>query len=196
MRVIAGSCKGQRLVAGRPKTRPCRPHAGPAGRATRPTSDRVKTIIFDTLGARIQKALILDLFAGSGALGIEALSRGARSADFVELDRAAARTIRQNLRATHLDSHARVIISDAFLFLTRHSPPEHRYNVVLADPPYGQGLGERVLFLLCERAWLARDAWVVLEESVHGQMPAVPEALRLIKRRPAGDTMLCYFAAE
>lgn len=182
MRVIAGSCKGQRLVA------PRRP-------ATRPTSDRVKTIIFDIIGSRTHNAFTLDLFAGSGSLGIEALSRGARAADFVESDRAAGRAIQQNLRATHLDNHARVIISDAFLFLERRAAAEEKYNLVLADPPYGLGMGERVLQLLCEKAWLASGAWLMIEESVRGQKLTVPAALRFVKRRMAGDTSLYFFEA-
>src|SRR5207249_3181638 len=119
MRVIAGSAGGVRLAV--PK------------RGVRPTMDRVKAAIFSSLGDAIVGARVLDLFAGTGALGIEALSRGAASAVFVEEDREAVRTIERNFITTKL--RGRVWQRDVFAFLEGTRPNE-RYDIVFADPPY------------------------------------------------------------
>jgi len=182
MRVIAGSCKGQRLVA-------------PPGADTRPTSDRVKTIIFDLIGDRTNNALTLDLFAGCGSLGIEALSRGAKAVDFVESSRAAAFAIQKNLQATHLDNHARVIIRDAFRFLER-GRPEEKYDLALVDPPYGAGLAEQTLRALCRHERLAKGGWVLIEESARVKEIGAPASLQLVKQRLAGETALYFFEAR
>jgi 16S rRNA (guanine966-N2)-methyltransferase len=122
MRVIAGSAGGVRLAV--PK------------RVVRPTMDRVKAAIFSSLGEAIIDARVLDLFAGSGALGIEALSRGAASALFVEDDRQSAETIEKNLAKTNLEG--RVRDQDVFDFLRQRSNAE-KFRIILADPPYEKG---------------------------------------------------------
>ena len=123
MRVVAGVAKGRRLVV-------------PAGRGLRPTTDRVREAIFSALGSRggVEGARVADLFAGSGALGIEALSRGAASAVFVEADPAAARAGRANLEATGLEG-GRVVQTDVMRFLESR-PDEEMFDVAFADPPY------------------------------------------------------------
>lgn len=124
MRVVAGIAKGRRLVA-------------PRGDSTRPTSDFVREAIFNTLGSHLdlEGISVADLFAGTGALGIEALSRGARSADFVDADRAAAAAIRQNLAATGLEGGT-VHQSDVLRWLRRRVPDLPAFDIVFADPPY------------------------------------------------------------
>ena len=127
MRVIAGSAGGIQLEV--PK------------QGVRPTMDRVKAAIFSSLGDLVIGARVLDLFAGTGGLGIEALSRGAASALFVDQDRQAIRTIEKNLTKTKLEGRARQ--QDVFEFLQR-SPRQERYELILADPPYEQTkTGER-----------------------------------------------------
>jgi len=123
MRVVAGIAKGRRLVA-------------PKGDTTRPTSDFVREAIFNALGSQmdLEGATVADLFAGSGAMGIEALSRGAASADLVDVDRNAATTIRLNLESTALDGGV-VHQSDAQRWLQRR-PPGDGFDVVFVDPPY------------------------------------------------------------
>ena len=122
MRVIAGSYKGRRLQA-------------PPGLATRPTSDRVREALFSILGDRVQDARVLDLFAGSGALGIEALSRGAREATFVDNAAPAIRALEGNLR--DLDAAATVVRAEARRFLGGASRSARQYDLVFLDPPYG-----------------------------------------------------------
>jgi 16S rRNA (guanine966-N2)-methyltransferase len=122
MRVVAGSARGIRLV-------------GPAGRSTRPTSDRVREATFNALGSLglVEGAVVVDLFAGSGAMGIEALSRGASRATFVDADRSAVDTIRSNLDRTGLDRTATVIRADALRFAADESAG---FDLALVDPPY------------------------------------------------------------
>ncbi|MCX7619218.1 MAG: 16S rRNA (guanine(966)-N(2))-methyltransferase RsmD [Acidimicrobiales bacterium] len=132
VRVVAGSCRGRRLVA-------------PGGRGTRPTSDRVREAVFAALGSlgAVEGARIVDLFAGSGALGIEALSRGASSCVFVERDRKALAAIRVNLEATGLADRATVVAGDVFSYLGSldREPPATvgwgpAFDLALVDPPY------------------------------------------------------------
>lgn len=122
MRVVAGSARGRRLV-------------GPQGRDTRPTSDRVREAVFNALHSigALEGARVLDLFAGSGALGIEALSRGASAAVFVESERSALAAIRTNLAGTGLADRAEVVAGDAVRFCATTA---RRFDLGLADPPY------------------------------------------------------------
>lgn len=191
MRVIAGTRKGHLLQA-------------PAGVLTRPTSDRTRTILFDLLGGKASGAVVLDLFAGSGALGIEALSRGAAHADFVEKSRRAAECIRRNLNHTHLEDHGRVILQDAFAFLSRALAlqPEGQtgameggpcYDLLLADPPYNLGYGERLLEEMSHGKLLNGGAVAVLEESARVALPPASGRWHCFLRRVVGDTALHFY---
>ena len=122
MRIIAGECKGHTIVA-------------PRGRETRPTSDRVRENVFNIVARWVEGAQVLDLYAGSGAMGLEALSRGADRAVFVESDKEAVRTIEQNLDRLRL-SGARVVRLDAVAGLAQEAGAGRKYDLVLADPPY------------------------------------------------------------
>ena len=121
MRIIAGTHRGHRIAA-------------PKGRDTRPTSDRVRENAFNLIGP-VDGAAVLDLFAGSGAMGLEALSRGAESATFVEADRQAAQTIDQNLAKLRLTG-ARIVREDAMRTLAAEASAGRKYDLVLVDPPY------------------------------------------------------------
>ena len=125
MRLIAGTLKGRRLSA-------------PAGRKVRPTGERLKESLFSALGGICRGAKVLDLFAGSGNLGFEALSRGAEAATFVEKDRAVWRCLKSNAAALGIESSCRIVHAEAFAFLG--SPAcEADYNLIFADPPFDSG---------------------------------------------------------
>src|SRR5687767_4784162 len=147
-RVIAGSARSIRLTA--------------PGEGTRPFGDRVKQTLFAILDPSIRGARVLDLFAGSGAAGIEALSRGAALAVFVERDRNAARVIEENLRRTHLDDRARVVRTEALGWLAAEGAPVEPWTVAVLDPPYAD---ERLLLAsleaLARPGVVAGDGWVV-----------------------------------
>ena len=179
MRVIAGRAKGHRL-------------AGPAkGGATRPTSDLVRGAIFSALASLgAYRSRTLDLYAGSGALGIEALSRGAASCDFVEKDARACASIRQNLSRTGFEGQGEVIRAPVERALARLSGP---YTLVLADPPYAdeaaaalEGLAERGLVV-------AGSTTLVLEHSSREEAPERLAGLAHVKTLRHGDTAVSLY---
>lgn len=181
MRVVAGAYGGRRLRA-------------PRGRATRPTSDRVREALFSTLGGRVAGAHVLDLYAGSGALGIEALSRGAASVTFVERDPATAAVLRSNLR--DLEISATTHVGDAARFvgdLEEGAAPA--FGLVLCDPPYKISSDELATLLvrLAGSRRLSSDATLVAERTRHGEALTFPEQeLHVADVRTYGDTVLYY----
>ena len=155
MRIVSGEFRGKALVA-------------PAGQATRPTSDRARESIFNILehapwSGGVRDARVIDLFAGSGALGFEALSRGATFCLFVETDEAARGAIRDNVDALGLFGRTRVHRRDATDLGQRPGADGPAFNLAFLDPPYGQGLGEIALGKLAAGGWLAPEATVVFE---------------------------------
>ncbi len=158
----------------------------------RPTMDRVKGAIFDSLGEWLIGKRVLDLFAGCGALGIEALSRGAVSAVMVEKDAPATAVIEKNLVKTKLQQGGSVVRSDVFSYLHRRRPDAALFELILADPPYEKGVGARDygMELLGEPALaqaLAPDGWLVLERRP-GVRWKVPPAWEVIRERRYGGT--------
>jgi len=172
MRVIAGTYGGRALKA-------------PKGDSTRPTSDRVRESLFSILGDRVQDARVLDLFAGSGALGLEALSRGAASVTFVDDDRAAIATIKGNLSALKADAEVRR--TDALRFLGAAPESGAQYDLIFLDPPYR--LAERLAPPLSEalHAVLAPGAVVVAESDRRAPLAL---DLPLNDERRYGDTLI------
>jgi 16S rRNA (guanine966-N2)-methyltransferase len=143
--------------------------AAPPGQATRPTADRVRQALFDMLlhapwGGRdaVEGVLVLDAFAGTGALGLEALSRGAAHASFMEPDRAALRALRANIAACRAGDRVAVVAADAM----RPPAATAACGLVFLDPPYGQGLVPRALAALRGAGWIAADALIVAETAV------------------------------
>ena len=177
MRVIAGEAGGIPLVA-------------PPGRDTRPTSDKVKGAIFSVLGDAGCDGRVLDLYAGAGALGIEALSRGADFCDFVEHGAAACRAIRTNLAKTRLEDRAAVHQQTAERFLTA---PRDAFDLVLMDPPYALSNLEAVLALLGSSGALSERTTLLLEHASRRPAPAAAGALRLAKTRVHGDTAFSLY---
>jgi 16S rRNA (guanine966-N2)-methyltransferase len=175
MRVIAGEAKG-------------RPLKGPRGAGTRPTSDRVREALFDILAEHVEDARVLDLYAGTGALAIEALSRGAEAADLVEADKAAQALIKDNLGRTGLQDRARLWrmrVEKALSVLPG------QYHVILADPPYADA---HITTVLSQLGRLTASQGVVAVE--HASRVALPDEapeLRLWKRRRHGDTTLSIY---
>jgi 16S rRNA (guanine966-N2)-methyltransferase len=182
MRIVAGIARGRRLRA-------------PKGRLVRPTADRVKEAVFSILESREGCAgrAVLDLFAGAGTLGIEALSRGAAAAVFVEPNRAAADAIRLNLRTAGLDGE--VMEMPAARAVARLSAAGRRFGGVFLDPPYGEAWVARTLAELDAADLLAPDAWIVVE---HGREEPVPPAVGRCTQQLArryGDTRVAVYAA-
>lgn len=179
-RVIAGSARGIRLQA--------------PGEGTRPFGDRVKQTLFAILEPALPGARVLDLFAGSGAAGIEALSRGATSATFVERDAGAVRVIEANLARTRLTGDARVVRADALAWLARETPPAEPWDVVLLDPPYAEPeLLERALAVLGAPGVVAPAGRVVAKHFWKQAPPAAVGLLASDRERRFGETALTFY---
>jgi 16S rRNA (guanine966-N2)-methyltransferase len=180
-RVIAGEAGGLRLVA-------------PRGQRTRPTADRVKESLFAALGAdRIADVEVLDCFAGSGALAIEALSRGARQAVLVDRDPQAVDAIRRNLRTTGLTERARVVRRGVTTFLRAGAAEGGGpVGLVFLDPPYDLPAAElgAVLALLDTGGWVGADGVVVVERPAAAGAPAVPDGWSVTWERTYGGTLV------
>ncbi len=177
-RIIAGSAGGRRLRT-------------PPGAGTRPTSDRVREALFSALDARdlLAGARVLDLYAGSGALGLEALSRGAAAVVLVESDRGAASVVRANAEALGFGTTATVVTTTVERAVAL--PADVPFDLVLLDPPYAvdEAVLDRVLARLAQ-AWLAPGAMVVLERSSRSPEPGWPARLVAEKPRRYGETTL------
>jgi 16S rRNA (guanine966-N2)-methyltransferase len=176
MRVIAGTARGVPLTA-------------PRGAATRPITDRVKETLFAILGDRVPEAHVLDLYAGSGAIGIEALSRGAERVDFVERGRGAVQALRANLDRTRLTEKATIHEADVERFLARGNGP---WTVVVLDPPYEVRAIVAPLRALVPH--LAPGATVVIKHFWRAETPEV-EGLAVTRQRRFGETMLTFLEA-
>nr|WP_247651092.1 16S rRNA (guanine(966)-N(2))-methyltransferase RsmD [Roseovarius autotrophicus] len=166
---------------------------GDAAAHLRPTSDRVREALFNVLaggyGDPVTGARVLDLFAGTGALGLEALSRGAQAATFVENGRKALALLRQNIALCRAEDRARVIAADARRPGTNAQAP---HDLVFLDPPYGKGLGEAALTAALAGGWIAPGALIVWEESA---VITPQEGLRLIEERRYGATVIRFLEA-
>lgn len=180
MRVIAGQWKGQRLST-------------PAGRAVRPTADQVRTALMDTLWPWLPDARFLDLFAGAGGVGIEALSRGAREAVFVEIAPMALGSLRENLSRLGATGRARVVrqkVARAIEALRREG---ERFDLIFLDPPYGSALAGETLKSLADGALLAPDGVVTVQHLTKEPLPERLDALTAWKSRRFGETTLTFF---
>ena len=170
LRIIGGSWRGRRLRF-------------PAAALIRPTPDRVRETLFNWLGTGVAGARCLDLFAGSGALGLEALSRGATHVTFVERDPAAARELRARL-AEWGAPNAEIVRGDALAFLGGAAQP---FDIVFLDPPFASGLLEAAAALLERNGWLVATARVYVESAARVELPALPEGWQMLKAKRAGE---------
>ena len=182
MRVISGSAKGRKLRS-------------VTGETTRPITDRVKEALFNIIGPDIQEAAFLDLFAGTGSVGIEALSRGAKSALFVDLEGRAIKTIHENLRLTKLTAGAEVVRGDALTILDRLA--HRQFDYIYIAPPQYKGLWIQALKMVDNHLdWLTEDAWVIVQ--IHPREVEDLELHQLVEfdRRNYGSTILIFFQIE
>jgi 16S rRNA (guanine966-N2)-methyltransferase len=184
LRVIAGVAGGRRLSA-------------PRGDAIRPTTGRVKAAVFSALAARerLAGAQVLDLYAGTGALAIEALSRNAARAVLVENDRTAIEALRRNLSVTGTATSASVVNAGADVFLAGAPPRDAPFDLVFCDPPYDveSPALDKVIAPLGRRDWTAPDALVVVERPV-GAAPPQVEGMRIAWERTFGDTLVLFLS--
>ena len=185
MRVVGGTLRGRTLAA-------------PQSRAIRPTADRLRESLFNVLahayGDPLRGARVLDLFAGTGALGIEAVSRGAAFVLFIDDGPEARALLRENVAALGLGGVTRIFRRDATKLGPAH--PLEPFSLVFLDPPYGQGLAEKALAAAREGGWLAPDALIVVEEATKAQFAAPPGFSELERRRHDETELIFLRGAE
>ncbi len=182
MRLTGGLDRGRKLRA-------------PRGSSTRPTGAKVREAIFNILGP-VPEAPVLDLFAGTGALGIEALSRGACAATFVERDRRALEALVRNLRELGLSGRARAVQCSVHVVLRHLAAEDARFGWVFVDPPYAAGEVDSVLELLSGEALLASGAVIIVEHDRRHVPCESVGGLRLTDRRGYGDTSISFYRRE
>jgi 16S rRNA (guanine966-N2)-methyltransferase len=183
MRIISGTSRGRKLATQR-------------GQDIRPTSDRVKESIFNILGETVKGSEILDLFAGTGNLGIEALSRGAKRVAFVEKERQALRLIQKNLSACGLQAFATIFGGDAHRIIgTLHRRGES-FDVILMDPPYRKGWIGTTLNQLHVHPLGREDCVLVIQHDRREPLPELPEGWDRVRQRRIGDTMISFLTPK
>lgn len=179
MRIITGSAKGMKLKA-------------PSGLNTRPTTDRVKESLFNILGPKVQDAAVLDLFSGTGNLGLEALSRGAQYAVFVDNNLSSINTINENALRTRLKGKADIYRGDVLKILWRLKRDEKTFDIVFCDPPYNQGWVQQVLLFFDTNAMLNPCGLLILEHSRHDDLTIGLQTLEVSREERYGETVISF----
>ncbi len=179
MRVIGGTSKGKKL-------------ATPKGRGLRPTSDRVKESLFNILGETVKGKRVLDLYAGTGNLGIEALSRGAQKVFFVERGREGTRLIRNNLAQCGLSIYSELISKDVLRAIGILHQRGERFDLILMDPPYERGLIEQTLRKLLSHRIYHEGSLLVIEHDRREPLPSNLSGWSVLRQRRIGDTILSF----
>ena len=179
MRIIAGIAKGHKIQC-------------PKGSGTRPTSDRVREAIFSILGGRVVDARILDLYSGTGAMGLEALSRGAREAVFVEGDRKVTRFLAANIEACGFTDVTRIVVKAVRTFL-ESADNGTEYDIIFADPPYAGKEGSLTLSALSKRAKSLQRCLVVLEHSPENEPGPAPPDMEEVDTRRYGNVCVAFY---
>ena len=180
LRIIGGSLKGK-------------PLASPKGLAVRPTAGRVREAVFNILYSRIQAAFVLDLFAGTGAFGIEALSRGASRVVFVDNNPASLDVIRRNIQVCGLEHACAVFRQDAGRRLSGLDQSHTAFDIVFMDPPYGQSAVSSTLAVLDESSVLKNGSLIIAEHSLKESADISGSPFRLIDQRKYGGTLVSFF---
>jgi 16S rRNA (guanine(966)-N(2))-methyltransferase RsmD len=183
MRVIGGLAKGRRILA-------------PRGRGTRPTSGYVREVLFDLLTQQVEGRTFLDLYAGTGAVGIEALSRGAAVAVFVEHNRLALTMLYRNLEASGFRNRAEVVPVEVLRYLRRAAYGSRQFDLIFLDPPYLHAEANAAIRLIASTEILASSGMAILERSAKVDPISVPTGLALAREVRHGDTALELYRRE
>jgi len=183
MRIISGLKKGRRL-------------ATPKDRSIRPTTDRTKQFIFDYLGANVADADVLDLFSGTGNLGLESLSRGASHVTFVENNRVALKLIEKNLEITGFESKSRIVRSNVWDYMRYAASNGVRYDLIFADPPYLFKQYQKFIEFVDRSSMLNQDGHFILEHESALKINFNLSVLKMIKSKKSGVTTVSFFVEE
>ncbi|SKC87165.1 16S rRNA (guanine(966)-N(2))-methyltransferase RsmD [Maledivibacter halophilus] len=183
MRIISGEAKGVKLKA-------------PKGIKTRPTSDKVKESVFNIIAPYVENSNILDLFSGTGNLGIEAVSRGAAHAYLVEKNRKQYNIIKENILKTKLNDKIEVIIEDVYIALEKFGKSNHKFDIIFMDPPYLKNYIIPCLGKIAEINLLDADGIIIVEHDIKDIIPEVINNLVRFKEKKYGSTMISFYRKE
>lgn len=183
MRVISGSARGLKLKS-------------PKGMDVRPTTDRVKESLFNIINNYIQDSFILDLFSGTGSLGIEALSRGAQRCTFVDSSKDSIEIIKDNLKSTKFIDKSEVIFSDAISAINKLGVKRDKFDIIFMDPPYLKNLVVPVLKEIIKRELLEEDGIIIIEHDTTDIIPENIDNLNKYREKNYGNTTLSFFTWE
>lgn len=182
IRVISGSARGRRLRR-------------VPGNGTRPVTDRVKEALFNIIGLNVRGSMFLDMFGGTGSVGIEAISRGATRVIFLDNGREAVNTIRSNLALTGFSEQSEVVKVDALTYLEQS--PCRGFDYIYIAPPQSRGLWSAAVQLLDDKlTWLNSEGWAIAQIQPNEYVKLKLKSMRLFDRRRYGNTMLCFYCAE
>ncbi|HEX3030354.1 MAG TPA: 16S rRNA (guanine(966)-N(2))-methyltransferase RsmD [Clostridia bacterium] len=180
LRVISGTAKGHKLKTLK-------------GNSTRPTSDRVKESLFNIISGFCEDAEVLDLYAGTGNLGIEALSRGAKFSVFVDKSRECFDIIRENLNATKMSEKALIMTTEVGNGIQKLALESRKFDIIFLDPPYNKNLIEEALYLISKNVIIKDDGIIIAERDVADNIPEEVGSLRLVRNQKYGDTILSFY---
>jgi 16S rRNA (guanine966-N2)-methyltransferase len=189
LRIIGGTARGRRLQTPSKSTAKC------SGHLIRPTADRAREALFSIIGQEVKGATVLDLYAGTGAFGLEALSRTAQRAVFVDNNPQAVQLIEKNIELCGFSDRTLVLkrdLSKGLYFLAKQLP-EIRFSIIFIDPPYGKGLSVTMLHEIEEINLLSSNVLVVVEEDALAELPSKVTELRLVDQRRYGDTGFWFY---
>ena len=183
LRVISGMARGNRLKTIK-------------GNTTRPTSDRVKESLFNIIAEYVVDAEVLDLYAGTGNLGIEALSRGAKSAVFVDKSHECSVTIKENLITTKLVEKASIVVNEATNAISILSYQGKKFDIIFLDPPYNKNVIEETLNCIIKNDIIKDNGIIVAERDIDDKVPDELDILKLVRNQKYGDTILSFYKKQ
>jgi 16S rRNA (guanine966-N2)-methyltransferase len=182
MRIIGGEHRGRKIEQ-------------PGSGATRPTKDRIREAVFNMIAEKVPGARVLDIFAGSGAYGLEALSRGASGAFFIEKDAEAVRIISENIAVLGVGDRAKVIAEEASVALETVKN-EEGFDLVFSDPPYGQGMSKNILIMINQYDIVIPSGFVIIEHHMSESLPGTEGSLSICKQKTYGDIRISVFSKK
>jgi 16S rRNA (guanine(966)-N(2))-methyltransferase RsmD len=183
MRIIAGEFRGRRIK-------------GPESEKVRPTKDRIREAVFNVIAGEVPGSRVLDLFAGSGAYGLEALSRGAGKAIFVEGGREFSAVIKENIKSLGVEARAKIITKDVFKSLEEVKKEKESFDLVFSDPPYSKGMAKKTLIKINHYDILNHSGLLIIEHNIDERLPENEGAVSVFKRKTYGKTVISIYSKK
>ncbi|WP_099188064.1 16S rRNA (guanine(966)-N(2))-methyltransferase RsmD [Tepidibacter mesophilus] len=183
MRVISGSARGLKLKS-------------PKNMDVRPTTDRVKESVFNIISDKVMDSFVLDLFSGTGSLGIEALSRGSERATFVDASKSSMEIIKENIQKARVNDKSELILSDSISAVNKLGVRRDKFDIIFMDPPYLKNFIEKTLIEISKREILEEDGIIIVEHDIKDEVKDNIEKLQKYREKKYGNTMISFFAWE